>query len=128
MPEIEKCIDRSRSITFYDASGVVSARDIIASNREFYENDPTDLLLWDFTGADLSGLSAEDLQGIVAVARRLAHLRPNGKTAIVAPSSLEFGMSRMYETFTQIWKHPVPHRVFRSREEALEWLQGGQTA
>lgn len=128
MPEIEKSIDESRKITFYDASGVVSAQDIIASNTEFYENEPTALLLWDFTRADLSGLSTEDLQGIVAGARRLAHLRPAGKTAIVAQSSLEFGMGRMYETFTEIWKHPIPHRVFKSREEALEWLQSEQPA
>ncbi len=123
MPAIEKSVDQSRGITTYQAGGVVSARDIIASNTEFYENAPTALLLWDFTGADLSGLSSEDLQAIVAVSRRLAHLRPPGKTAIVAPSSLEFGVSRMYETFTKIWEHPVPHQVFKSRDEALEWLQ-----
>ena len=60
---------------------------------------------------------------IIDHAKGFAHLRNNGKTAIVISSSLGFGLGRMYDTLAQIADHPVKHSVFRSYDEAVAWIE-----
>ena len=45
-----------------------------------------------------------------------------GKTAIVALKDLDFGMTRMLMTFAEMKDLPVVAEVFRSFDNAIEWL------
>jgi hypothetical protein len=65
-----------------------------------------------------------ELEKILFEAKEIAKATKGGKRAIVAPTDLQFGIARMYETFTEVYKHSVPHKVFRSKDEAMEWLLG----
>lgn len=45
------------------------------------------------------------------------------KLAIIATTDLHFGLARMYETYRETAKQGTKAvRVFRNREEALQWL------
>ena len=48
--------------------------------------------------------------------------REGGKTAIVSPRDLEFGIGRMFDTFGEIKNVKFEIRVFRNLPAAREWL------
>ena len=63
----------------------------------------------------------EEVRTIVEQDERLAAVVPELVTAIVAPHDLGFGMSRMWEMFTE--RLGWSTRTFRSRPEAELWLR-----
>jgi hypothetical protein len=116
-------LDPGSNITTATGRGRVTAVDLLAALRAFYDNAPTLLVLCDISDADLSSISTEELKGIVQFTERRAEVRRGGKTAIAASTTLEYGMARMYEILADAYAHPVTIRVFRTREEGLQWLR-----
>ena len=47
---------------------------------------------------------------------------PNGRTAIVAPRDLDYGIGRMFEVYADIERLTVKFVTFRSMVEAKVWL------
>lgn len=92
--------------------------------ESFYKN-PTKNILLDFSGrADTSLiLKTEDLAKIFNHLSFQKENRPEGKTAIVAPDDLRFGMSRIAEAFAEIEKLPWEMKAFRSIDKAINWLK-----
>lgn len=122
MSNINYDLDRDRQLTKVNISGKVTVDQITSFLENYYTQDPTLLLLWDFSEADVSELSSEALRTILSVASKYIELRKKGKTALVLPSDYAFGMGRMYESFAEVYEHPAEHRAFRTAEEAMRWL------
>ena len=76
----------------------------------------------DVSQAVLIDISAKDVSQIAHVPRQSLELRQDGKTVIIAPSDLAFGLSRMYQTSTQPEPLPFEVQVFRDSEAAHKWL------
>jgi hypothetical protein len=55
-------------------------------------------------------------------------MRTGGKTAIVAPADITFGLIRMYEFVTDVQDLAFETRTFRSATEADEWLLNTENA
>ena len=117
-----KRMKKDESLTILTVSGLITRDEIIQAFEDFINHEVTTNLLWDFIDADLSSITRVDLEQIVMFSKPYAHLRKNGKTAFLVPKDLPFGLSRMYQTFTEIKEHPILVSVFRSQEEALVWL------
>jgi hypothetical protein len=115
--------DPARSLTVLTVSGALTADEVIRALVGFFEGDVTRDLVWDFTGADLSALNRVGMERIIAVAKDGARLRPDGRTALVVGQNLSFGLARMYELLSEVKGHPIHHRVFRDKGEALAWLR-----
>jgi len=65
--------------------------------------------------------SSEALQAIARLFAVRCHGMPvQRKTAIIAPSNLSFGLSRMYEVFASAFSGEFV--VFRAADAALAWL------
>ena len=63
------------------------------------------------------------VDGLRRLAERVAELNPTGrsyKVAVVAPSDVLFGLTRLYEVLNEA--APGEARAFRSLEEATSWL------
>ena len=65
-------------------------------------------------------VKTEDVKKIVAQDKRNEHLFNQSKCAIVAGSDLVFGLSRMWEAFSEDTK--IETMVFRNIEDSLRWL------
>jgi hypothetical protein len=80
--------------------------------------------LWDISEMDFNDISTEDLRVFVqkAAITSAASKRSGGKTAIVAPKDLQFGMMRSLESFTEISSYETTTRIFRTMNEAKSWL------
>ncbi|MFW2373933.1 MAG: hypothetical protein ACN4GM_12485 [Gammaproteobacteria bacterium] len=86
------------------------------------KNNMNELRLWDFSNVG-SSLTEAELRQLAEYAKS-RFLLPS-KVAIVAPESLEFGLSRMYEVYRE--EGLVKHRVFRTEQAAYAWIKENKT-
>ena len=125
MEGIEKNINMKAGLTVYTAKGTISGQEVKSAIKDFYEHGPiTSNVLWDLTLAVLTDISSEDIRSISHVPRKSLELRKDGKTAIVAPDDLAYGLSRMYQSSPPPDNLPFEIQVFRETEEAHQWLVG----
>jgi len=71
---------------------------------------------------DVAGVEAagEELRAVAAEAAALGSRLGSGKLAVVAGHPVVYGLSRMYEVFTEDLDIEV--QTFRDRDEAMKWL------
>jgi hypothetical protein len=122
MANIQVHVDSKKQLTIYTVTGEVTWNEIADALENYYSNDPTVGVLWDFRAIDTSDLSRRELINILSVAKKYAHQRKNGKTAIVVSNDLSFGISRMYKSYAEIYEHPIDHRITKDYDEAMKWL------
>ena len=119
-------IDKERRLITSTASGVITLPEIWAHQEKLDKDpdfDPSFAQLLDVTQVTKLKLSSEDV-------RRVAEsntLSTNTRLAIVATSSLVYGMARMFQIFREM-KGEEKTRVFRDRAEALAWVLGKDDA
>jgi len=119
---VESRSDLTRGLTEYTCTGVVDRAEITDAVDGFYADTPTPNVIWDLADANVSALSAADVEVLADHTVSRAHSRDEGKTAIIAPKDMGYGLSRMFQTFTDLAKHQAAVRVFRTRDDALEWI------
>lgn len=119
-------VDKTRDLTSYTLTGNLTIDEIHNAIKSFWEAHELTLNgLWDARQAELTNLKSSDVEGITALIGEYAHRfdeRKTGKTAIVASSDLQFGLSRIFGTFYEIENFPIQLKIFRDMNEALEWL------
>ncbi len=122
--EIKVTKDIAQDLTILTVSGMVSAKEMNVALLDFYEKGPTSLLLWDMSQSDVGKIKASDLEAFAQLSTELGGQRKGGRTAVFAPADLQFGLARMSEILTENKSSPFELKVFRSRELAMDWLQG----
>ena len=120
---VESKVDKSKNLSKYLFTGKISADDLINTVKDIFKGEITNNLLLDFRQAqpDENFLS-QDLEKIARITKQYWELRKSGKTAIVASTDIAFGLARMYEVFVRIEELTHTVRVFRSMDDAIEWL------
>ena len=122
MAELETHTLPGGRVSLITVRGPTTDADLIAALEAFYARGPTLHLMWDLSSADLSEVDTDGLRRVLATARSLAAGRPGGRTAIIAPEDLQYGLSRLYETLADLAGHAIGHKVVRTAAEAHEWL------
>ena len=116
-------VDKSANLTVEICTGKIDIAEISEKVVEFYKSAPTMNILWDFTEADVSGIEADEIKNLADFAAGRTHSREGGKTAIVSPGDVTFGLSRMFQSFTELTDHPAEVRIFRTVDEAKRWFE-----
>jgi hypothetical protein len=122
MATITTTIEPELGLTVQTVVGTATAREITGAIESYYAGPVTKLILWDFTDAQLSLITAGQIKDLVNLTKRYAASRVGGKTAFVASSDLGFGLGRMFEIQQDVNEAAISHQSFRTRAEALEWL------
>ena len=122
MANVDITIDKALDLTTIRFSGRVIASDIIDALQSFYRTEITTKVLWDFLEGDITDLPGSDLTVIIDAAKGFSDMRPEGKSALVGSSDLLYGLARMYASLAEVKRHPISNRAFRSKKEALDWL------
>ena len=117
--------DEALDLTTFVCEGTMTLEEISGRLRAFYERHPTLNVLWDLGQADLSALRTSDVRTLALSLARQAHVRSGGRTAVVASADLAYGLSRVYQISREIEQNPVDLEVFRTVDEARNWLLGG---
>jgi len=115
-------VESESDLTVFTVVGEVTTSDARNAIQKFYEGNVTLNVLWDLTKSDVSKLSADDVHSIAHTPRKYAEMRKGGKTAIVAPTDIAFGLTRMYEFMTEIQNYSFNTQAFRTTQEAYRWL------
>lgn len=119
-------INNDKQVSTFTVMGEISYEDVIATLKEFWQDKPTLNVLWDFRKGSMVQLSSADLEKIIDFVKVHAKKRAGGKSAFAVSKDLDYGLSRMLEAFASGEKIPLQTAIFRSFEEAMEWINKKQ--
>lgn len=114
--------NEEQDLTIHDVTGPVSEEEMYEALENFYKREPSALLLWDMSQADVSHVTSNILHRFIEKSAELGMFREGVRTAIAAPKDLQYGLARMSEAFVKITSAPFSFNAFRTREQALQWL------
>jgi hypothetical protein len=126
MAHITSKLEAENDLTVVTVVGGVDAEQVQSQIISFLTGDPTPLVLWDVRAGSLTGLSGEDIRTIIQSGAWYADRRKGGRTAIVCPREVDYGLGRMFESLASIYHIPFEINVFRNLGEAREWLNQGR--
>ena len=92
--------------------------------KRFYEGidgPPTRWVLWDLSRADTKNVPVDEVDDIAQLRLENIIQMGGGKTAVVAPKDLDFGMARMLQA--KAIGAPRHLMVFRTMDEAWDWMK-----
>lgn len=117
-------VDAARRCILTVAEGTLTDAELLDHARRIEsdpQTDPSFDEVVDISAVRGFGPSTETVRSAADVLRTGKRPGKSGRIAIVAPSDAGFGVGRMFEAFSGEGEHRV--RTFRSREEALAWLE-----
>ena len=114
----------SKKLTICIASGELTFEDVSNAIESFYESTPTLNVLWDLSSTTTTNVTTGQVHQISELLERLRKSRKGGKTALVSPADITYGLSRMLQMLLDLTGDPLPVelRVFRDRKEAMQWF------
>jgi len=125
MPVTSK-IDKKRNLTIFTLSGELTIDEILGALKSFWEDRELTLnTLWDTQNAIVTNLKLPDIEniaGFIGQNRNRFEERKDGKAAIVAPTDLQYGLSRILGTLYERENVPIKLQPFRTMDEAIQWL------
>ena len=118
---IDYVIDKKLGTIFMRATGEFTDNDLLDCQQRVSEDsafDPEYLQLVDYSQVKQFSVTKEGLQ---LMASR-THVGVGSRRAIIAPTDISFGMSRMSLTYRELRDQFPGGAVFRTKDEAVRWL------
>jgi hypothetical protein len=109
-------------LTLFEVVGDADAEHVLRQVVAFLHEAPTPLVLWDFSRGSMRVMTSQDLRAIATRAAPFTDVRRGGRTAILCPRDVDFGLGRMFQAFVEILAAPFDLMVFRDSDEARAWL------
>jgi hypothetical protein len=106
------------------ASGIVPGDEVLAAHKEIYSPDNLARQRYhivDRTCCDYYCLRPEEIKQIADMDKAAARSNPNIRIAIVSPTDLQFGMSRMWQIYVE--DSSLVTKIFHDRQSADAWIQ-----
>lgn len=122
MPAFYK-IEKERRVVLSSGAGVLTRADILGHMDRLSNDpdfDPTYSQILDFTQLSGIEIGPEDVREFAQ--RNI--FSPNSRRAFVVKDDLQFGLARMFEIHREL-KGETGIRVFRTIDEALDWVLAG---
>jgi hypothetical protein len=120
---IETYLDENSNLTSYIVQGTLLTDQIIATIHEFYSEKPTKYVLWNFSQAQTSQISSNDVKEIVKIVTKYADRNIVLKTALVFSEDSAFGVGRMFETLAGMEETPQQFMAYLNADDAYKWLR-----
>ena len=110
-------------LTVFTVHGVIDAGQLLDELRDYYAGQPTLHSLWNFSEADLTAISNDDILTLAHYIKQHSEHRRGGKSALVFAKDLDFGLGRMIDAQLEIEGSPVTMGSFKNKADALKWLE-----
>jgi len=124
MGSITRSFEADCDLTVFRVQGEVVAGQILDEIIAFLTGEPSQSVLWDITAGSLARISGEDMRMIARRGIDYAYRRKGGRTSIVCSTDVDYGLSRMFQTFVELMQSPFEITVSRDILAAREWLNG----
>ncbi len=122
MANIEIQKDDKHQLTIITIKGNLTSKEIIDTIYAHNRQKLTKNILWDLSEVVAMDIGNTDVDTFVRATQQFIKLREGGKTAVVAKTDLEYGLSRMFESLQSAAESNVRHETFRNKDNALKWL------
>lgn len=120
---ISYTIDRAKDLTLFTATDDVTYDDALTALGAYTKEGYTRFELFDFRNGTGRSFSTEQIELMLEMGKTNVGLRPaGGKTALVVSQDIDYGLSRVFQTLSEIEGITWEVEVFRSMDEAYEWL------
>jgi sulfate adenylyltransferase subunit 1 (EFTu-like GTPase family) len=106
------------------ASGVVTGEEIIKAHIEVYNKEnlkKQKYQIIDRTLCTKYQVSAEEIEKIADIDNKASEENPNIMIAVVSPTSLQFGMSKMWQEYLKNDRFMT--KIFKDRQSANTWIK-----
>ena len=123
MPIQIKYINGGIGVEFI-GSGLVTGADVIAANKEIYRNENFSRQRYqivDRTNCTKYQISNKEIRIIAEQDKAAAKTNPNVIIAFISISDLQYGISRMYQSY--VGDNGFLTEIFRDRKSAEEWIK-----
>ena len=111
-----------RLLIIFTVVGGITYAEIFNHTHTYLTNKPSKLTLCDFTSGNLLDLSPQDMKKIISMGGFVLERIEHGKAAIVTSKVHDYGLSRMFQVFSEIDNFPLEIEVFRDMKSARKWL------
>ena len=108
----------------YRAEGVVTGAEIIEANRKLYSGRDFPRLRYkiiDRSGCTDYRVTGKEVRAIAELDRAASRINPSIVVALISATDLQYGISRMYQTYVDDFIHMSA--VFTERAEAERWIE-----
>jgi hypothetical protein len=114
------------NLLIISVTGDMTANEVIAVVEEYYSNGIIKDVIWDLTLGTMQSITGEGFKLIAKVTKMaLANgSRMGGKTVFVGNSIVEYDYFRMYTVVAEITGVTTNYNVFKTLEEAKNWIAG----
>ena len=106
------------------ASGVVTGEEIIKSLKETYSEENLRKQKYQIVDRTLCTeyqVSSEEIERISEIDNRASEVNPYIIIAVVSPTSLQYGMTRMWQAYIKDERFLT--KIFLDRKSADEWIK-----
>ena len=109
-------------ITVGTARGRLTFPEIRDKMIDFSSGIMKSRVLCDLTRATVADLTTREIEEIIKLIGRKVNGAHGARSAIVVHGGVDYGLARMFSTFSELAGLPVKVKVFRTAEVAREWL------
>jgi len=109
-------------IMVWTAKGRLTFPEIRDKMVDFSASRIKSRVLCDLTRATVADLTTSEIEEIIKLIGQKVNGAKGAKSAIVVHGSVDYGLARMFSTFSELAGLPVQVKVFRTTEVAREWL------
>jgi hypothetical protein len=123
MDYIIRYVGEVNSVIMTTSGSIIPERvkDLIDAEVEMLIEHPEANLIYDQSNSTAEEITGDDIWKIAQDSARLSELLTGRKMAVVLLEDLEFGLGRMWKSFTEA-KVPFEIQLFRDVEAAKEWV------
>jgi len=113
-------------LTIFTVTGKISFEEVMRALKRSYAGNPTSNILWDLRKGSATDLTYDNLVKISEYTAKVSGKRQGGKTALVSPSDVDYGILRTLDSFGEVYEFSFYIRAFRDYDEAIVWLESKQ--
>ena len=112
------------SLLIVYVSGILTTEEVTSVFDRYYTNKVIKDVIWDLSIGSLVSISEDGYKAIAHAANHAisSGSRKGGKTAFVGLEDIEYGLLKMYSAIAIETGVPTKYHVFRTTEEAREWI------
>ena len=105
------------------ASGIVTGEEVIEAHKEIYNKGnlrKQKYQIIDRSHCTEYQITSEEVEKIAGIDNKASEVNPNIIIALISPTSLQFGMSRMWQAYIEDDRFVT--KIFQDRKSADEWI------
>ncbi|GEM_PF-1021362 len=116
-------------VLIVSVTGALTAEETIAVIERYYPTGIIKDVIWDLTNGSLLLIDKGGFRRIAEAAKRSVAngSRQNGKTVYIGCADVEFGLLRMYTAIAEMTGVPISYTVYKTIDQAREWLRNGDS-